>query len=151
MSDKLLWRQAFNLLCDEKIGAGMSRTVFSSLLLPDCVIKTEDSHGKFQNVIEWETWRRVVGTPASRWFAECKWISGDGSILIMERTRPPAESDYPTMMPVFLSDFKRKNYGMALTKKFGKGVLVCHDYGTHLMFDHGMSKRMRKADWSDNP
>lgn len=25
----------------------------------------------------------------------------------------------------------------------------CHDYGTHLMFEHGMTKRMVKADWWD--
>lgn len=82
------WRQAFDLLCDERIGYGMSRQVFTSKLLPDCVIKIEDTAGQFQNVVEWETWNRVKGTDASRWFAECRWISSNGAILIMERTRP---------------------------------------------------------------
>lgn len=147
-------RDAFNLLCDERIGYGMSRSVFSSKLLPDCVIKVEDSAAKFQNVVEWETWQRVKDTPYSRWFAACRWISPNGSVLVMERTRPPAPEEYLDKMPAFLCDFKRTNYGMATTPpgpKTGKpsAWLVCHDYGTHLMFENGMTKRMRKAEWWD--
>jgi len=153
MSDNsATWRQSFDLLCDQRIGYGMSRSVFSSKLLPDCVVKVEDGAGQFQNVIEWETWQRVKDTPASRWFAECKWISPNGTILIMERTRPAAPSEFPQRMPVFLCDFKRTNYGMVTSQRGGKPGLdwmVCHDYGTHLMFENGMSKRMRKAEWWD--
>lgn len=147
------WRQAFDLLCAERIGYGMSRSVFNSKLLPDCVIKVEEDAGRFQNVVEWETWQRVKDTDASRWFAECKWISPNGTILVMERTRPAAPSEFPEKMPVFLCDFKRTNYGMASSVgRFGKpgqDWFVCHDYGTHLMFENGMSKRMRKAEWWD--
>lgn len=145
---ELVHVEAFDLLCDERIGRGMSREVFSSKLLPDCVIKIEQGAGQFQNVVEWETWQRVRDTPASRWFAACKWISPNGHILIMERTRPPAPSEFPDKVPVFLTDLKRTNYGMA--KSDGEREwFVCHDYGTHLMFEHGMSKRLRKADWWD--
>lgn len=98
----------------------------------------------FQNVVEWETWQRVKDTPASRWFAECRWISGNGSVLVMERTRPAADRDYPEKMPAYLSDFKRRNYGM-----IGK-FLVCHDYGTNMLFEHGMTKREVRARWSDS-
>lgn len=144
-------RDAFNLLCDERIGHGMSRSVFTSELLPDCVIKVEDGAGFFQNIVEWETWSRVKDTPASRWFAACRWISPNGSVLVMERTRPPAPEEYPAQMPAFLSDFKRTNYGisMLLDPKTDKpaNTFVCHDYGTHLLFEHGMTKRMRKVDW----
>lgn len=144
MSDNsTVHRDAFNLLCDERIGYGMSRSVWSSKLLPDCVIKVEDSANKFQNVVEWETWQRVVNTPASRWFAQCKWISPNGSVLVMERTRPPAPDEFLDKMPLFLCDFKRTNFGMS-----GK-FLVCHDYGTNLLFEHGMTKRMKKAEWWD--
>lgn len=137
------FRQAFDLLCDQRIGYGMSRSVFSSKLLPNSVIKVEEGAGQFQNVVEWETWQRVRDTPFSRWFAACKWISPNGTILIMERTRPPAPSEFPNMMPVFLCDFKRTNYGIS------ENWLVCHDYGTSLIFEHGMTKRMRKANWYD--
>ena len=144
MSDNaFIHRDAFNLLCHQRIGYGISREVFSSKLLPDCVIKIEEGGASFQNVVEWETWKRVVGTPASRWFAECRWISPNGSVLIMERTREPRPEDYPKKMPAFLGDFKRTNYGMV-----GKH-LVCHDYGTNLLFENGMTTRMQSVDWWD--
>lgn len=143
------FRQAYDLLCDERIGYGMSRSVFSSKLLPDCVIKVEDGSGQFQNIVEWETWKRVADTPHSRWFAACKWISPNGIILIMERTRPPAPQEFPDKVPLFLTDLKRTNYGMARTSDPRKECFVCHDYGTHLMFENGMTKRLKKAEWWD--
>lgn len=154
MSDNsATFRQAFDLLCDEMIGRGMSRNVFSSKILPDCVIKVEEGSGQFQNVIEWETWQRVKDTPASRWFAACKWISPNGTLLVMERTRPPGMGDYPEKMPVFLCDFKRANFGLSQLPdvKTGKptNTFVCHDYGTNLLFENGMSKRLRAANWWD--
>jgi len=154
MSDNsATWRQSFDLLCDGLIGRGMSRNVFSSKLLPDCVVKVEEGSGQFQNVVEWETWQRVKDTEHSRWFAACRWISPNGTILIMERTRPPAPQEFPEKMPVFLCDFKRTNYGMAKStdRKGASGAdwLVCHDYGTHLMFENGMTKRLKKAEWWD--
>jgi hypothetical protein len=146
-------REAFDLMCGDRLGYGMSRTVYACKLLPDCVVKVEEDSGRFQNVVEWETWQRVRDTPASRWFAACRWISPNGSVLVMERTRPPAPSEFLDRMPAFLCDFKRTNYGMAKAEgRHGKPEtewLVCHDYGTHLMFEHGMTKRLRKADWWD--
>lgn len=142
MSDNpAMHREAFYLLCDDQVGSGMSRTVWSSKIRPDCVIKIEEGSGRFQNIVEWETWQRVKDTKYSRWFAECKWISPNGSVLIMERTTPPAKKDYPKKMPAFLCDFKQQNYGMS------DGFFVCHDYGTNLLFEHGMTKRMIKVDW----
>lgn len=142
MSDNaFIHRDAFNLLCADRIGYGMSRSVFSSRLLPDCVVKVEEDAGRFQNIVEWEIWQRVQGTDFEKWFAPCRWISPNGSVLVMARTTPALE--YPEKMPVFLCDFKRTNYGIY------DGRLVCHDYGTSLIFEHGMSKRMRKAEWWD--
>lgn len=142
MSDNpAIHRDVFHLLCDQQIGHGMSRSTFSSKLLPNSVVKVEDYAGRFQNVVEWETWQRVRGTPFERWFAPCEWISPNGSVLVMARTTPATK--FPSTMPVFLTDFKRTNYGLY------KGRLVCHDYGTHLMFEHGMSKRERRAEWYD--
>lgn len=143
------WCQAYDLLCDQQLGHGMSRTVFSSKILPDCVVKVEEGSGQFQNVVEWETWQRVKDTPYSRWFAACRWISPNGTILIMERTRPAAPAEFPDKMPAFLCDFKRTNYGMAKSNKGDKEWFVCHDYGTNLLFENGMTKRMRAAKWWD--
>lgn len=147
------FQQAYDLLCDQLLGYGMSRQVFSSKLLPDCVIKVEEDAGKFQNVVEWETWLRVRNTPYSSHFAACRWISNNGSILIMERTRPPGINEYPEEMPVFLCDFKRTNYGMSQlpAPKSNKpgNHFVCHDYGTSMIFEHGMTKRLKKVEWYD--
>lgn len=145
------WRQAFDLLCNQQIGCGMSRQVFDSRLLPDCVVKVENVAGHFQNVMEWETWQRVKSTPHARWFAACRWISNNGEILIMERTVPAARSEFPDKMPAYLCDFKRTNFGMTFCPagRGGQrtGRLVCHDYGTNLLLEKGLTKRMRKVQW----
>lgn len=144
MSDSpSMHRQVFDLFCERLIYTGMSRAVWESTLMPDCVIKVEERGGMFQNVIEWETWQRVKDTSLRRWFAECVSISPNGSVLVMRRTRPAADRDYPEKMPIFLNDFKRRNYGMV-----GKN-LVCHDYGISNLMDWGHSKRMVKANWTD--
>lgn len=151
--DSAVHLDAFNLFCGDRIGYGMSRQVFDSPMLPDCVIKVEKDSHRFQNVIEWETWQRVRDTAASRWFAACHWISPNGRVLIMEKTERPDPDAYPEKMPAFLSDFKRTNFGLSMMKdpKTGKPAkaLVCHDYGTHLMFEHGMTTRLKKAEWWD--
>ncbi|WDZ97977.1 hypothetical protein Herbaro_09410 [Herbaspirillum sp. WKF16] len=153
MSDASNHREAFHLLCHEKIGGGMSREVYSSKILPDCVIKIEDGAGQFQNIVEWETWRRVMDTPFSRWFAACRWISPNGQILIMERTARPSPADFPEKMPVFLCDFKRDNFGLStlIDQATGKPshTFVCHDYGTNMLFERGMTKRMQTVEWWD--
>ena len=145
------FEEAFNLLCGDVIGRGMSRVVYDSPLLPNFVIKVESDAHRFQNVIEWETWQRVRDTPASRWFAACQWISPDGLILVMQRTRAPALNEFPERVPLYLTDMKRTNYGMVGEGEDGTGkqFLVCHDYGTHMLFEHGMTKRLKKADWWD--
>ena len=142
-NNPMMHREAFNLLCNQEIGRGMSRSVFDSEILRDCVIKVESESCSFQNVIEWETWQRVKDTNLSDWFAPCRWISPNGSILVMEKTERVAKTAYPEKMHIFFTDFKYLNYG------FYDGRIVCHDYGTSLIFEYGMTKRMKKADWWD--
>lgn len=142
MSDNaVIHSEAFHMLKGEKIGAGMSRVVWSSPIWPDCVIKIEDSVAHFQNVIEWQTWQEVKDTPYAKWFAPCRWISHSGSILIMEKTKPAPDKSYPDRMPKFLCDFKKTNYGMLGNR------LVCHDYGLLLM--RGLTPAMWKVKWKD--
>lgn len=142
MSDNTaIHRDAFHMLVEERLGSGIGRTVWSSEVLPGCVVKVEENARSFQNVIEFETWHRVKGTEFERWFAPCRWISPNGSVLVMERTT--TATNFPARMPVFLTDFKRRNYGLL------KGKLVCHDYGTNLLFERGMSRAMKRADWWD--
>lgn len=144
------FEEAFNLLCGKKIGSGMSRTVFECTLLPDCVVKVETDPQMFQNIIEWETWHTVKNMNAAKWFAECGWISPNGRILIQERTRPPAPNEFLLEIPIWFTDTKKSNWGMANTNSGDKQVLVCHDYGTSLMLQKGTTtKRLKKADWFD--
>jgi hypothetical protein len=134
--------QLVSILCDRQIGSGMSRTVYDSRVLEDYVIKFEETSGCFQNQLEWEIWHNVKYTKFAKWFAPCEWISDNGSVLIMKKTTPA--SKYPDKMPAFLTDFKKTNYGIY------KNHLVCHDYGTSLCVTTGLTKRMRKATWSEN-
>jgi hypothetical protein len=143
-------KEALRLLCGEHLGGGMSREVYACALMPEYVVKVETDARRFQNVMEWEVWQRVKDTPASRWFAECRWISPSGVVLIMERTRVPGPKDYPSKVPVWFTDLKRQNWGMAKSNKSGKEFLVCHDYGTSLVIENGTTtKRVKKAEWWD--
>lgn len=147
------FEEAFNLLCGDKIGEGCSRTVFECKLLPDAVVKVEETPGSFENAIEWAIWQRVVGTDASRWFAECRWISPTGRILIMERTHPAMLKQLPARVPAWCSDLKRTNWGIAGDNKGSGKWAVCHDYGSlsSNVIEHGAStKRLKKAEWIDS-
>lgn len=136
-------KEVFRLLCEDEIGSGMSRRVWTSPFLPGRVVKTEEGSRRFQNVFEWETWNQVKDTKWARWFAPCVTISPCGGVLVMERTSRPTEKQFVARMPVFLTDFKRENYGML------KGRLVCHDYGTNVLMQTGLNDRLKKVEWWD--
>ena len=138
------FEDAFNLLCGRKIGEGMTRDVYECNLRPDCVVKVEnaDVRSHFQNLQEWMVWGRVCGTDLEKWFAPVVQISPNGRILLMKRTLPSHTEGLPDKVPVFFTDFKRANYG------FYQGKFVCHDYGSHLLMERGMSKRLRTVNWN---
>jgi hypothetical protein len=140
------FEEAFNLICGEKIGYGMSRIVYECSLLPNCVVKVEEDPYRFQNVLEWETWNVVKNSKeASKWFAICRWISPTGRVLIQERTRTPGPKEFVERVPVWFTDMKRANWGIN-----SSGRLVCHDYGTSFIVEEGtQTKRMKKAEWYD--
>lgn len=144
------FEDAFNLLCCDKLGEGMSRTVYLCELLPDCVVKVETRHSTFQNILEWRTWQTVEYTENAKWFAPCRWISPNGTILIQDRTYPTDPTHLPRRMPAWFTDFKIQNYGF-LSKPGRTGPqLVCHDYGTSLALQEGTAtRRMRAPVWYD--
>lgn len=130
----------------------MSRTVFECFLLPGFVVKVEDETTSWhQNVVEYQTWQQVKHAKASRWFAECRWISPDGFILIQEKTRPPLESELPSYLPAWFTDFKRANFGVVRAREKGeRDWFVCHDYGTSLVFQEGTStSRKKTVNWGN--
>lgn len=137
--------EAFNLLCGDLIGEGCSRKVYACPLLPDCVIKVEETVGGFENAAEWLVWRNVAGTPAARWFAPCRWISQSGSILVMERTHPARLRDLPDRVPPWACvDLKPENWGLIGARA------VCHDYGSlssRVLHTGTATMRTMKAKW----
>jgi hypothetical protein len=124
-----------------QLGEGIARRVFLMDLRDDLVVKIEDGARSFQNVLEHEAWERVKGTEFGKWFAPVEWISACGMVMLMKRTMPAQPKQLPARLPVFLTDTKRTNYGML------NGKFVCHDYGTNILMERGMSKAMHKVDW----
>jgi hypothetical protein len=146
------YEEAFNLLCGDLIGEGCSRKVFACTIRPDVVLKVEERTGSFENIIEWAIWQQVVGTEASRWFAECKWISPNGHILVMERTQPVRLNELPERVPAWCNDLKRTNWGIAADDSNSGRWVVCHDYGSlsSKVLELGAhTKRLKKAEWID--
>lgn len=141
MSNEGTFEDGFNLLCGHKIDYGMTRTVYECNVDKSLVVKVEsaDVRTHFQNMMEWFVWQRVAGTEFERWFAPVVEMSPNGRLLLMKRTRPIGE--LPDRMPAFFTDFKPSNYGLL------DGRIVCHDYGSHLLMEQGMTKRMRKVIW----
>jgi hypothetical protein len=136
---------AFNLLCGRQIGSGMTRRVFECGIDPKkyvVKVESEDVRSHFQNIIEWYVWGRVAGTEFEKWFAPVHEMAPDGRCLIMHRTTPLDHTQLPDKMPAFFTDFKPANYGMY------KGHVVCHDYGTNLLIERGLTKAMKTVDWN---
>lgn len=135
--------ELLNLLCGERLGHGMTREVFQLYTDPNKVIKFELESGHFQNVLEWNIWQSVQYVEfANKWFAPCHYISHCGRILIQSYCEPLATIALPAEVPAYFTDLKPGNWGV-LNKQ-----PVCFDYGKNLMLERGMTKRMRKADWT---
>lgn len=131
------------LFCGDRLGYGMSRSVYELAIDPTKVVKIEGERGFFQNVIEWETWQSLGTTPHGKWLAPCRWISPCGIVLVMDKTAPLSRRRAPPKLPEWLTDTKLTNYGL-----IGRRV-VCHDYGTNMLLNHGAfgSKQRKVRGW----
>lgn len=135
------YQDAFNLLCGEKIGGGIHRTVFECRIRPEFVVKVEDEFWRyFANVKEMTFWcDQQHYKPVAKWLAPCEYLSPDGRILLQRRVDPvPSSFKLPDKMPSFLTDFKRDNFGLL------DGQLVCVDYA---MTIPAPSIRLKRAHW----
>jgi len=129
---------ALNLLCGSEIGRGMTRHVFECRLRPELVVKVErGDRSHFQNILEWHVWSRVAGTAYEQWFAPVEHLSHEGRLLLMWKTEPLRADELPKKMPAFFTDLKARNFGVL------QGRVVCHDYGSTLLNEVGMTKRMQ--------
>jgi hypothetical protein len=144
VSNTAVFEDAFNLLCGDKLGEGIHRTVFECRVRPDLVVKAETHqlHRYFANVMEMKFWSDNEHDPnVARWLAPCRYLSPDGRILLQERAESlPASYRLPARLPAFLTDIKRSNFGLI------KRRLVCVDYAYVIVRP---AIRPRKAEWSD--
>lgn len=142
MSNAVVFEDAFNMLCGNKLGEGIHREVFACKLREDLVVKVEnDPRRYFANVFEMRFWNdNEHCAKIARWLAPCEFLSPDGRVLLQRRIEPLRESDkLPTTLPAFLSDVKRDNFGML------DGRIVCADYA---MTIPSPSLRLKKAEWA---
>jgi len=137
-----LQRELLEFLCGQRLGHGMSREVFRFTPHPGYVIKFESIEHRFQNVEEYRTWQEVEHTPHAKWFAPCHSISGCGRIMLQHYAEPIAASRLPAEVPAFFTDLKASNWGHI------NGQPVALDYGRTRLMVTGMTKRLRKADWT---
>jgi hypothetical protein len=140
-SDRVM-NEGLHLFIGKLLGEGLDRKTYVFLLDRTRVVKVEDSTGeRFQNVREWLTWRGAKDAKnLARWLAPCHHISDCGTFLIQERTTPIVKRDVPRRVPKFLGDLKYTNWG-----RLADGRVVCHDYGTNLALEHGLSIKTVKA------
>jgi len=127
----------FRIMCGDKLGYGMSRTVYELTTDRSLVVKFETVAGQFQNANEFALWQRYMDyEPVSKWLAPIDSISANGTVLLMKRTTPISLDQFPDEVPHFLGDIKLGNFGMY------EGRVVCHDYGTGLFENprRGMKK-----------
>lgn len=143
MSDQeATFEDAFNLLCGDKIGEGIHRTVYKCRIRPDLVVKVENQDYRFfANVMEDKFWADSSHcNDIARWLAPCEFLSPDARLMLQKRTEPIRDKDrLPEKIPTFLTDVKRENFGWL------NGKLVCHDYAFVIS---SPSLRLKKADWS---
>lgn len=135
------WSEAKSLFVGEQLGRGVARKTFLLRHDPSLVCKIESKAQSFQNVSEWETWLWLSPGKKSEWLAPCVAISACGSMLLQKRTQPVRQEELPKMVPDFLTDLKRENFGML------DGRIVCHDYGTVMSKLREASSRKVRADW----
>lgn len=111
-------------LAGKQIGRGASRAVYEWMPDPTLVLKIETA-ATFQNVMEWEVYSYLVGTDWIKHLAQPVWIGQYGSALLMKKTQPINDSQLPKLLPSWISDRKRENFGWL------DGHVVCHDYGVN--------------------
>ncbi len=135
-------RDFFHMIVGKVIGAGEFRIVFEHEHRDDLVLKFEPNANSFQNIAEWDFWRdNKDNKRVARWLAPCVYLSPCGIIMAQKKTTKPTEADFPNMVPEFLTDLKRRNFGLL------DEVLVAHDYGLHRVT---VPTKRKKASWWDH-
>lgn len=127
----------FRMMCGDRIGHGVSRTVYACRLDPKFVIKFEATITTFQNVMEWELWSALKKTPMEKWLAPCDFISPCGTVLIQRKTQPIDPADIPKRVPAWVCDMDVHQWG-----RFD-GRAVLHDYGYTYLLTNARRARLK--------
>jgi len=132
-------------LCGKFLGSGTFRSVFECNFDDRFVVKVEPRNTNC-NIVEYMIWEEVQYLKGNLawvkdWFAPIEWISPNGRILIMRRTKDYPKRKKPEKIPKFLWDIKPNNFG------WYKGNYVCHDYGQFYNFIE-YKKGFKKIDWA---
>lgn len=138
----VLARDLMGMVLGDSICHGTHRHVFNHATNKDWIVKVENGAQSFMNIAEYQVWQSVKETKLAKWFAPVLEISPSGLLLIMPRCQVATiNDDLPKSVPAFMTDLKPENWGWL------DGRWVCLDYGLHLLHEHGMTSRMRKANW----
>lgn len=142
ISESAQYEDLKDLLCGERLGAGIHREVFVYKPDPKYVMKIAPDAPE-ANVLEAHIWDMVADTNIAKWFARCHMVSTSGVFLLQERVERRPQAEYPKHVPVFFGDLKYKNFGWI------GGRLVCCDYAGFVSTSmvHKWTGRMKKADW----
>lgn len=133
---------------DDRIGdiisnEGASRIVYENLKDPTTVIKVHRYRRlPIDNITEWDVWWHIKETKMAKWLAPVVDIDNTGMILTQKKTSPLDHKNYPTQLPIWLTDRKYANFGIY------EGHFVVHDYGLNLLYTYGISGKMTKAVWN---
>jgi hypothetical protein len=134
-----------SLLCGKKLGAGSTRAVYEFNLSPEkYVVKIEPNVGlaNAQEALIWNEVQGLVNKKAwvKNWFAPIHFLSPNGKILIMSRTKIKPVSKSPDKVPAFFTDVHPGNFGW-IGNRF-----VCHDYA--FIYSHmEYFDKLKKANW----
>ena len=135
-------KDLFDMVVGDCIGTGAFREVYEYLPRSNHVFKVEQVAGCFENVLEYEIWQDVQHTDHNKWFAPCTDISINGIWMIQRRTKPCTEKQLPEYVPAYFTDIKKENIG------WYNGHPCFHDYGRNKLVTLGLTKKMKKVDWS---
>jgi len=124
------------------LGSGMQRDAYVFAPQSDLVIKVSKQTPAMDNMLEWEIWNAVSSNASlNKWLAPCRWISPNGTYLLMARTRPLKK--LPSKIPDLFTDTKIENWGLF------DGRPVCFDYANTKLGDYIQDQggKLVKPEW----
>ena len=128
------------MLCGEKLGEGLHRTVYACKIRPDLIVKVEHDvdFRNFMNVFEDQFYAdNEYFKKVSDWLAPIEFLSPDGRLLMMKRCDPIKDEEIPDRLPSWMTDIKADNFGRL------NGRIVLVDYALNIKSPNTRLKKWR--------